>query len=186
MILLHSSRKTCILYSLLFPGVCLYTNACSMGSKQKELEICVRPQGHSLPVITEIWWESLHDWNAVMDGYVLFGKHRLARRGDGVAPYVRQLLEYIKLCLAMNDWRACGLELRVRLTWVTLLWVFTTDCLMRRKKLMRPSTVSQKAASQSQALTVRGISAILIFAGKATQPGKHSLGGSCSEFKITF
>uniref|UniRef100_A0A803XQR1 unspecific monooxygenase n=1 Tax=Meleagris gallopavo TaxID=9103 RepID=A0A803XQR1_MELGA len=66
---------------------CLYTNARSMGNKQEELEFCVRSQGHDLIAITETWWDSLHDWNVVMEGYVLFRKDRLARRGGGVALY---------------------------------------------------------------------------------------------------
>jgi len=39
----------------------LYMNACSMGNKQEELEICVQLQGHDLIAITETWWDSLHD-----------------------------------------------------------------------------------------------------------------------------
>ncbi|GAB0204056.1 hypothetical protein GRJ2_002871200 [Grus japonensis] len=58
---------------------CLYTNAHSMGNKQEELEVCVQSQGHDLIAITETWWDSSHDWNAVMDGYILFRKDRPAR-----------------------------------------------------------------------------------------------------------
>jgi len=54
-------------------------NACSMGNKQEELEICVRSQGHDLMAITETWWDSSHDWNAVMDSYTLFRKDRPTR-----------------------------------------------------------------------------------------------------------
>ncbi|GAB0208569.1 cAMP-dependent protein kinase inhibitor alpha [Grus japonensis] len=61
---------------------CLYTNACSMGNKQEELEVCVQSQGHDLIAITETWWDSSHDWNAVMDDYVLFRKDRPARPPD--------------------------------------------------------------------------------------------------------
>jgi len=38
-----------------------------MGNKQEELDICVQSQGHDLIAITEIWWDSLHDWNFVID-----------------------------------------------------------------------------------------------------------------------
>ncbi|GAB0205340.1 hypothetical protein GRJ2_002999600 [Grus japonensis] len=61
---------------------CVYTNACSMGNKQEELEVCVQSQGHDLIAVTETWWDSSHDWNAVMDGYVLFRRDRLARPPD--------------------------------------------------------------------------------------------------------
>jgi len=77
---------------------CLYSNARSMGNKQEELEICVRSQGHDLIAITETWWDSSHDWNAVTDGYRLFRKDRPTRRGGGVALYVREQLECIELC----------------------------------------------------------------------------------------
>ncbi|GAB0204256.1 hypothetical protein GRJ2_002891200 [Grus japonensis] len=64
---------------------CLYTIACSMGNKQEEVEICVQSQGHDLIAITETWQDSLHDWNAVMDGYILFRKDRPAMRGGRLA-----------------------------------------------------------------------------------------------------
>lgn len=51
---------------------CLYTNAHRVGSKQEELEICVQSQGFDHIVITEMWWNSSHDWNVVVKGYMLF------------------------------------------------------------------------------------------------------------------
>ncbi|GAB0209615.1 hypothetical protein GRJ2_003427200 [Grus japonensis] len=85
-----------------------------MGNKQEELEICVRLQGHDLIAITETWWDSLHDWNAVMDGYVLFRKDRTARRGGGVALYVREQLECIKLCLSVDEEQVESLWVRMK------------------------------------------------------------------------
>ena len=73
-----------------------------MGNKQEELEVCVRSQDHDLTAVTETWWDSLHDCNAVMDGYRLFRKGRPARRGGGVALYVREQLECIELCLGVE------------------------------------------------------------------------------------
>jgi len=67
-----------------------------MGNKQEELEICVLSQGHNLIAITETWWDSLHVWNVVIDGYTLFRKDRPARQGDGVARHVREKLECIR------------------------------------------------------------------------------------------
>jgi len=60
---------------------CLYTNTCSMGKKQEELEVCVQSQGHDLIAITETWWNSSRDWHAVIDGYTLFRKDRPTRQG---------------------------------------------------------------------------------------------------------
>ena len=50
-----------------------------MGNKQEELEIYVQSQVHDFSAVTETWWDSSNDWNAVMDGYVLLRKDQLAR-----------------------------------------------------------------------------------------------------------
>jgi len=93
---------------------CLYTNAHSMGNKQEELEICVWSQGHNLIAITETWWDSSHDWNAVIDGYRLFRKDRTTRQGGGVALYVREQLEGIELCLGADEKRIESLWVRIK------------------------------------------------------------------------
>jgi len=90
-----------------------YTSACRMGNKQEELEICVQLQGHDFIAITETWWDSSHDLNAVMDGYRLFRKDTPTRRGGGVALYVREQLECIELCLGAD-------EKGVESLWVTI------------------------------------------------------------------
>jgi len=40
---------------------CLYTNACSLGNKQDELETTVLLENHDIIVITEIWWNDPHE-----------------------------------------------------------------------------------------------------------------------------
>ena len=76
-----------------------------MGNKQKELEVCLGSQGHDLIAITETWWDSSHDWNAVTDGYVLFRNDRPARRGGGAALYGREQLECVELCIGVDEER---------------------------------------------------------------------------------
>ncbi|PKU47570.1 rna-directed dna polymerase from mobile element jockey- hypothetical protein [Limosa lapponica baueri] len=90
---------------------CLCTNACNMGNKLEELEICVRSEGNTLIAIPETWWDSLHDWNAVMDGYALFRKDRPVGGGGGAALYVRGQLECSELCLRVDEERAESLWL---------------------------------------------------------------------------
>ncbi|KAK4807116.1 hypothetical protein QYF61_018457, partial [Mycteria americana] len=53
---------------------CLYTNACSMGNKQEELEATMLLESYNLVAITETWWDESHDWSAAIDGYRLFRK----------------------------------------------------------------------------------------------------------------
>jgi len=66
---------------------CVCTDARSMGNEQEELEAIIQQDGYDLVTITETWWDNLHDWHAVMDGYRLFRKDRPARRGGGAALY---------------------------------------------------------------------------------------------------
>ncbi|GAB0185698.1 hypothetical protein GRJ2_001035100 [Grus japonensis] len=93
---------------------CLHTNTCSMGNKPEELEICVQSQGHNLIAITETGWDSSHDWSAVMDGYILFRKDRPAQQSGGVALYVREQLERIKLCLEVDEEVVKSLWVRIK------------------------------------------------------------------------
>jgi len=85
-----------------------------MGKKWEELKIRVLSQGHNLIAITETWWDSSHDWNAVMDGYILLRKDRSTRRGGGVALYVREQLECIELCLGVDEERVESLWVRIK------------------------------------------------------------------------
>lgn len=47
----------------------------------------------------ETSWDSSHDWNAVMEGYVFFREDGLKKQGGGVSLYVREQLECIELYL---------------------------------------------------------------------------------------
>lgn len=109
-IFLHPPRGNC---TCCFPKV-LYTNAWSMGNKQDELKICVQSRGHNLVAITETWWDSSHDWNAVIEGYVLFRKDRLGKRGGGVALYVREQLECTQLQLGEGEGQVESLWVRLK------------------------------------------------------------------------
>lgn len=60
---------------------CLFTNACSLGNKQKELEATVLLENHNIVVVTETWWDDSHDWNVATDGYSLLRRARQGRRG---------------------------------------------------------------------------------------------------------
>jgi len=52
-----TGKPVCLITSL----KCIYTNACSVGNKQEETEICVWSQGHDLIAITGTGWDSLHN-----------------------------------------------------------------------------------------------------------------------------
>ncbi|KAK4831120.1 hypothetical protein QYF61_015423 [Mycteria americana] len=76
---------------------CLYANAHSMGNKQEELEAIVHQENYDMVTITETWWDDSHNWSAAMDGYKLFRRDRQAKRGGGVALYVRECLDSLEL-----------------------------------------------------------------------------------------
>ena len=47
----------------------LYTNACSMGNKEEELEAIVCSESYDIVAVMEMWWNDSHSWSAVMEGY---------------------------------------------------------------------------------------------------------------------
>jgi len=79
-----------------------------------ELEDIVQQDGYDLVAVTETWWDSSRDWNAVMDGYTLFRKDRPARQGGGVALYVREQLECTELCLWSDEEPVKNLWVRIK------------------------------------------------------------------------
>lgn len=82
---------------------CLYTNVCSMGNRQEELEIRGQSQVLDPIVFTDTWWDSSCTWNVVMKDYSLFRRDRLWGHNGGVALCVRQHLKSIKLCLGVSE-----------------------------------------------------------------------------------
>ena len=71
---------------------CFDTSARSMGNKQEELEAIVCSESYDIVAITEMWWKDSHSLSAVMEGYRLFKRDRLGRKGSGVALYVKKRL----------------------------------------------------------------------------------------------
>ena len=59
---------------------CLYTNAHSMGNKQEELEAVVQLGKYDLIAIMETWWDESHNWNLLIEDYVVVG----VLRGHGM------------------------------------------------------------------------------------------------------
>jgi len=75
----HKGKKGCSAMKVMRPTAqmkCLYTNACSMGNKQEEVEAIVLLESYDLIVITETWWDESCDWNVALDGYRLFRRDR--------------------------------------------------------------------------------------------------------------
>jgi len=62
---------------------CIYTNACSMGNKQKELKAIVQLENCDIVAITETWWDNLHNWSAAVDGYKLARRDRQGKEVVG-------------------------------------------------------------------------------------------------------
>ncbi|KAF4798215.1 hypothetical protein TURU_068295 [Turdus rufiventris] len=64
----------------------MYTNACSMGDKQEEMEDMVQQQNYNVVAIVKTWWDD---------------SHRKWRRGGGVNLYIREAFDAIGI--EMND-----------------------------------------------------------------------------------
>lgn len=60
-------------------------------------------QVYDLIGITEMWWDSSHDWSIEMEGYKIFRKDRQGRGGGGVALYVNEQLKCMELYLGMHE-----------------------------------------------------------------------------------
>lgn len=76
---------------------CIYTNVCSIGNKQEDLETIVWQANYELVAVMETWWNCSHDCSAVMNGYKLFRKDRQGRRSDGVAFYIKECFDVMGL-----------------------------------------------------------------------------------------
>mgnify|MGYP001857034795 CR=1 FL=1 len=98
----RSSRKAARQKSQL---KCLYTNACSMGNKQK-LDTMMHLENYDLVAITETWWDDSHNWDATIEGYWLFRRYRKGRK--------------IRSSLRETVRRACALELGIGL--IKAIW----------------------------------------------------------------
>jgi len=57
----------------------------------------VRLENYGVVAITETWWNDLHSWSVVMDGYQLFKRDRQGRKGGGVALYVKKECECVEI-----------------------------------------------------------------------------------------
>jgi len=49
---------------------CLSVNAHSTGNKQEELETVVQLENCDLIAIRETWWDSSHNWNTTIEGFL--------------------------------------------------------------------------------------------------------------------
>ena len=93
---------------------CLYTNARSLGNKQDELETVMCLENYDLVAITETWWDDSHNWNTTIEGYRLFRRDRLGRKGGGVALYVKEWIDCEELPLRNSHDQVESLWVRIR------------------------------------------------------------------------
>lgn len=66
---------------------CLYTKASSIRNKKEKLEIIMYLENYDLVAIMETWWNYSQNQNTTVEGYQLFRRERLGRKGGGVALY---------------------------------------------------------------------------------------------------
>lgn len=50
---------------------CIYTDVCSMGNKEEELE-AIAPGNYGTAAIMGTWWDDWCNWSAAIDGNKLF------------------------------------------------------------------------------------------------------------------
>jgi len=97
---------------------CMYTNACSLGNKQEEMELIILSESYDTIGITETWWDNSYLWRIAMGGYRLFRKDRQGRRGGRAVLYIKENLE----CIEVN-YSSCGSP--IKCLWVKVRWVMS-------------------------------------------------------------
>ena len=113
---------------------CIYTNACSIGNKQEEVEAIVWQANYDLIAITETWWDHSHDWSAVMDSYKLFRRDRQGRKGGGVALYIKECFDVEELGVGNYKVECLWIRIGGSPVGVTSWWVSVIGCLIRMKR----------------------------------------------------
>lgn len=59
---------------------CLDINAQSLANKQEELEVYAQSESSDVIRITKIKWQSIHDWNSVMEA--VQAEHAMKKKGN--------------------------------------------------------------------------------------------------------
>ncbi|XP_053919748.1 uncharacterized protein LOC128851843 [Cuculus canorus] len=90
---------------------CIHTNARSMGNKKEELEAIVGQGDYDVVAIMETWWDNSYKWSAAIGGYKLF-RRRKGRRGGGVALYVRECFDTVKLSYSEEGTECLWVKIR--------------------------------------------------------------------------
>jgi len=124
-----------------------------------------------------------------MEGYRLFRKDRPTRRGGGVALYVGEQLECTKLCLGADEEGVESLWVRIKgqaHMGDVIVGVYYRPPDQEEEVEEEAFYRQLQVASQSQALVLTGDFNHPDIAGKTTQPGTCSPGGSYRASMITF
>ena len=51
---------------------CIYTNICSMGNKQEEMDAIVLLENYDVISFKEMQWDESHNWNFMIEDYKIF------------------------------------------------------------------------------------------------------------------
>ena len=93
---------------------CLYTNACSLGNQQEQLEATMPLESYDLVAITDTWCNESQDWSVAVDGCRMFRRDRQGRRGGGVALCIKKWIVCEALFLKNNHKQVENLWVRIR------------------------------------------------------------------------
>jgi len=71
-------------------------------------------ESYNLIALTETWWDEFHDWSVAINGYRLFRRDRQAKRGGGLALYIKKSIQCEELSLKNSDEQVESLWVRDR------------------------------------------------------------------------
>lgn len=104
----------------------MYINAHSLGNKQEKLELHMQWHNCDSVGLPEISWDSLHNWNAVVDRWMQAAQERQAGQdeGRGLSSMWGSSLGVWSLMGQTTGWlRSCGSGSEERLVRATSWWV---------------------------------------------------------------
>ncbi|XP_059578763.1 RNA-directed DNA polymerase from mobile element jockey isoform X1 [Alligator mississippiensis] len=84
-----------------------------MGNKQDELVLLLAQNTYDLVGLTETWWDLSHDWAVHIEGYRLYRKDRVGKKGGGVALYVNDQYTSMLIKTESKDEEVEGLWVRL-------------------------------------------------------------------------
>ena len=110
-----------------------------MGNKQNEVETMMQLENYDLIAITEIWWNKLYNWNAMIEGDKLFRREKQGGRGREIILSIKRI-DCEELLLRNSHDKVESLSVKIKDPTNSWCPGSTTGHLTKRNLWMSPSS----------------------------------------------